>query len=84
MRVELSPPQLCDRGGRVDALLREWNPVGGSGDDVIFIMGVPHERSDERIVYLLGSSGSEAVYWHFFLDDGGVVTSVDRRVGKSP
>lgn len=60
----------------MENLLLEWNPVGASVDDVVFLLGRPSERREDRIVYVF-EGGFSGVLWVFELKTGRV-TAVER------
>ena len=62
--------------GQMENLLEEWNPVGASVVDVVFVLGRPYERHEDRIVYVF-EGGFSGVLWVFQLQDGRV-TAVER------
>ncbi len=61
---------------QMENLLEEWNPVGASVEDVVFLVGRPSERHEDRIVYVF-EGGFSGVLWVFQLKDGSV-TAVER------
>ncbi|UCD76539.1 MAG: hypothetical protein JSV91_06360 [Phycisphaerales bacterium] len=61
---------------QMETLLEEWNPVGASTEDVVFLLGRPSVRYDDRIVYFF-EGGFSGVLWVFQLEDDRV-TSVER------
>ncbi len=62
--------------GQMENLLEEWNPVGASVVDVVFVLRRPSERHEDRIVYVF-EGGFSGVLWVFQLKDGSV-TAVER------
>ena len=56
---------------QMENLLKAWNPVGASVEDVVFLLGRPSERYEDRIVYVF-EGGFSGVLWVFQLKDGSV------------
>ncbi len=59
---------------QMENLLEEWNPVGASVEDVVFLLGRPSERHEDRIVYVF-EGGFSGVLWVFQLKHGSVTAA---------
>jgi hypothetical protein len=61
---------------QMENLLNEWDPVGASVEDLVFLLGVPSERREDRLLYVF-EGGFSGVVWVFHLENDRI-TSVER------
>ena len=61
---------------QMENLLNEWDPVGASVEELVFLLGVPSELHEDRIVYIF-DGGFSGVLWVFHVENDRI-TSVER------
>jgi hypothetical protein len=62
----------------MEALLKQWNPVGKTPDDLVAMIGHPDEKDLEQLIYRFDNGLGGGSEWVFVIQSGRIV-SVDHR-----